>query len=181
MILKSKKNLVWLAVTILLVACGGIKLARNKARNVQVRLEEERAHLEKENREKRRLFNAQTMRIEGVRGRVFIADGTEQISGAIVFEACDKIRAQHGITVAPEDIAMWSDEKNATLILTADELYLIKDGIVLYWKLGELNSVDWERKTGGAITIGGVCYHFLVDCRKPFVEAIKKIVANCNQ
>ena len=123
-------------------------------------------------KEARRLFNAQTMRASGIGGRVVILAG-------IIADAASLIKIVLDQDVDPADVAMWVDEPNAQLILTADEIYYMENGNPFQWNLSELKTVDWERISGGDVFIGNARCHILVECRKPFVEAMKKILKNC--
>jgi hypothetical protein len=44
------------------------------------------------------------------------------------------------------------------------------------WDWEEIKEIDWERKSGGCIWINNCKLTFLVDYRKPFVDAMKKIL-----
>lgn len=117
------------------------------------------------------------MRLAGVcEHGVLILDGTEHLSPAIFGEVSCIIKDRFGQEVASEDVAMWVDNSNGKLILTADELYYYNDGEILKWNLSELRTVDWERKKDGYVQIGSSQCYILLSCRKPFVEAMKKIL-----
>lgn len=172
MVIKSKKNLVWLCVFVAVVSWM-VYYMHNKS------CQEELDRIN-EIREARRLFNAQTMRAIGINAK--IADGTEVLSHSEILQFCDLINRQHNIDVPLSDVAMYYEEGTVKLLLTSDRLYLLnKDSIVLYWELMqmEVSSIEWERTTNGDIFIGGQRYHFLVNCRKPFVDAIRKVIVNC--
>ena len=172
MTLKQKKNLIWLLVAVALVAVVAVALTlrigeSNRLRSLQAE------------KEARRLFNAQTMRASGIGGRVVILDGDARIAPGIIADAASLIKIVLDQDVDPADVAMWVDEPNAQLILTADKIYYIENGNPFQWNLSELKTVDWERSTGGDVFIGNARCHILVECRKPFVEAMKKILINC--
>lgn len=119
------------------------------------------------------------MRASGIYGRAVILDGDARIAPGIIADAASLIKIVLDQDVDAADVAMWVDEPNAQLILTADEIYYIDNGNPLQWNLSELKTVDWERISGGDVFIGNTRCHILVDCRKPFVEAMKKILRNC--
>ena len=172
MTLKHKKNLVWLLVAVVLTAVVVVALTFRVGESNRLR----RLQAEKE---ARRLFNAQAMRASGIWGRVVILDGETRITPGIIAEAASLIKNVLNQDIDAADVAMWVDEPNAQLILTADEIYYIANGNPLQWNLSELKTVDWERSTGGDVFIGNARCHILVECRKPFVEAMKKILKNC--
>ena len=172
MTLKQRKNLVWLLVAVVLTAVVAVALTLRIGESNRLR----RLKAEKE---ARRLFNAQTMRASGIGGRVVILDGEARIAPGIIADAASLIKIVLDQDVDPADVAMWVDEPNAQLILTADEIYYIENGNPFQWNLSELKTVDWERISGGDVFIGNARCHLLVECRKPFVEAMKKILKNC--
>lgn len=119
------------------------------------------------------------MRIAGVGGHVLILDGTEHLSPTIIVGVLEQIKSCFNKDVAPDDVAMWVDDSRVKLLLTSDELYCIDNGEPLYWKLANLKTVDWERRRDGFVLIGNRQLYVLMDYRKPFVEAMRKILENC--
>ena len=165
MTLKCKKNLVWAGILIIACAC--------------VLTQWRRGQLEEQEREHRRLFNAQAMREAGLSGNVVILDGTESLELGIISDAVAKIHEQLNQKVDAGDVAMWVGESNVQMILTSDRLYCLRNGTVFQWNLSELKvaDVDWERKTGGAVFIGGQIFYVFVDCRKPLTDRLKRVLS----
>lgn len=186
MIIKSKKNLVWLCIFVV-VAGWAFFYAHNRSISKTNRERTDKINAIRKEidaiREARRKFNAETMREAGISAK--IADGTESLfwlySDAIT-GFCDFIRGQCGRTVQASDVAMWLEEPQIKLLLTADTLYLCNPqvGAVQFWDLNQMDvsEVEWERKTHGDIFIYGKSYHFLEYSRKPFTDAIRKIIVN---
>ena len=104
MTLKCKKNLVWAGILIIACAC--------------VLTQGRRGQLEEQEREHRRLFNAQAMREAGLSGNVVILDGTESLELGIISDAVAKIHEQLNQKVDAGDVAMWVGESNVQMILT---------------------------------------------------------------
>ena len=178
---KVKKNIVWFCLFCIVAASVGICMHNRALERKRQALEQRRKDLETgigQIRESRRLFNAKAMRDAGVSAK--IADGNDEIFQHEISNFCDLIKLQYGTNVSTTDVAMWHAESNIELLLTADRLYMLRSGTVQYWDLiqMEVSSVEWERKKNGDIFIGGERYHFLVDCRKPFTDAIRRIIVN---
>ena len=176
MTIKSKKNLVWLCIFVV-VAGWTVYYVHN--RSVQQSRQEMIAKINTI-REDRRMFNATIMREAGISAN--IADGADCLPSDDIAYFCDFIREQCGRTVQVSDVAMWLEEPQIKLLLTADTLYLCNPqvGAVQYWDLNQMDvsEVEWQRKTHGDIFIYGKSYHFLEDSRKPFTDAIRKIIVN---
>ena len=181
--IKSKKNLVWLGILVV-VAGWAVFYVHNRAIS-----QKNRERIDKINairkeidaiRESRRMFNAGTMREAGISAK--IADGTDSLPTNDIAYFCDIIRGQSGRTVQLSDVAMWLEEPQIKLLLTADTLYLCNPqvGAVKFWDLSQMNvsEVEWQRKTHGDIFICGKSYHFLEYSRKPFTDALRKIIVN---
>ena len=182
MIIKSKKNLVWLCF-FAVVAGWTVYYVHNRERIDKINA------IRKEIdaiREDRRMFNAETMREAGINAK--IPDWTEGLkSNSWLYSNdiagfCDIIREQCGRTVQATDVAMWLEEPQIQLLLTSDTLYLCNPqvGTVQFWDLNQMDvsKVEWERMAHGAIFIYGKSYHFLVNSRKPFTHALRKIIIN---
>lgn len=184
--IKSKKNLVWLCIFAVVVGWAACyvhnKSVRQQRQEQAAKIDAIRQEIDAI-REARRKFNAETMREAGISAK--IADGTESPSWLYsndIAGFCDLIRGQCGRTVQVSDVAMWLEEPQIKLLLTADTLYLcnLQVGAVQFWDLNQMDisEVEWQRKTNGDIFIYGKSYHFLVDSRKPFTDAIRKIIVN---
>ena len=176
MIIKSKKNLVWLCVFVIAAIWVGVHIHNRTIQRERQELNDKIKTL----REERRMFNARTLREAGIRAK--IADGAEDLPDQDVALFCDLIRSQSGREVATSDVAMWHEEAAIKLLLTADTLYLCNPqaGVVKFWDLCQMDvsDVEWERTSYGDMFICGKSYHFLVDARKPFTDAIRKIIVN---
>ena len=184
--IKSKKNLVWLGILVV-VAGWVVFYVHNRAIS-----QKNRERIDKINairkeidtiRESRRMFNAGAMREAGISAK--IADGTESLSWLYsddIAGFCDFIREQCGRTVQVAYVAMWLEEPQIKLLLTSDTLYLCNPqvGTVQFWDLSQMDvsEVEWQRKTHGDIFICGKSYHFLEYSRKPFTDALRKIIVN---
>lgn len=176
MIIKSKKNLVWFCVFVIAAIWAGIHIHNRSIQRERQELHDKIKTL----REERRVFNARTLREAGIRAK--IADGAEDLTDQDVTRFCDLIRSQSGREVATSDVAMWHEEASIKLLLTADALYLCNPqaGVVKFWDLCQMDvsDVEWERISYGDMFICGKSYHFFVDARKPFTDAMRKIIVN---
>lgn len=186
MTIKNKKNLVWLCILVVVVGWAAFyvhnRSVRQKRQELTAKIDAIRKEIDAI-REGRRMYNATIMREAGIGAK--IADGTESLSWLYsedIVGFCDFIRGQCGRTVQASDVAMWLEEPQIKLLLTADTLYLCNPqvGAVQYWDLNQMDvsEVEWQRKTHGDIFIYGKSYHFLEDSRKPFTDAIRKIIVN---
>ena len=173
---KQKKNLIWLVAVIVLATVITVRWLQH--REMQIRLQEQQkcAH---DAKEARRLFNAQAMRASGVGGHALILDGSSHLSPNLITEVAQMFIDRFGEEILVEDVAMWVDEGDVKLVLTSDKLYCVAYGELAYWKLADLKTVDWQRTTGGYVEIGEWKVYILLDYRKPFVEAMRKILLNC--
>jgi len=176
MTIKSKKNLVWLCVFLAIAGWLGFYLHKRSRRQERQDLIAQINAI----REGRRMYNATTMREAGICAS--IADGAETLPHDDIAYFCDVIRGQCGKEITMSDVSMWLEEPKIKLLLTADSLFLVnpQNGIVQCWDLCQMDvsDVEWERKSYGDIFISGKSYHFLEYSRKPFTDALRKIIVN---
>ena len=186
MTIKSKKNLVWLCIFAVVAGWAAFYVhnifVRQKRQELAAQIDAIRKEIDAI-REDRRMYNATIMREAGISAK--IADGTESLSWLYsddIAGFCDFIREQCGRTVQVSDVAMWLEEPQIKLLLTSDTLYLFNPqvGTVQFWDLSQMDvsEVEWQRKTHGDIFICGTSYHFLEYSRKPFTDALRKIIVN---
>ena len=173
----QRKNFIWLGALLAIGLATMLFLHFDQIR----RQEQERIEVQK--RAERRLYNARVMREEKVNGKGTWIYDEALCTAADAVKVCNLIYERFSKNIAASDIAMLVDEDKASVLLTADELYCIKDDESMCWSLTELNPrlVDWEQKKYGDVIIEGHRYYFLVRCRKPFTDALKRIVVHAKE
>ena len=86
--------------------------------------------------------------------------------------------------VRPQDILFWNNPpaiRRSTILITSKALFYLQDGTVKRWAFEDISKIDWERKTNGSILINGTPCKVVVDFRKPFVDAMRKILERVRQ
>ena len=78
-----------------------------------------------------------------------------------------------------KDVLFWNNPPRAsrsTVLITAKSLFYLEDDEVLCWDWKDIQQLDWVRSTNGNLIINGKECRFLVDYRKPFVDAMTKVL-----
>lgn len=79
-----------------------------------------------------------------------------------------------------QDVLFWDEPPKteySTILLTSEALYCLQDDEVKKFVLKDIETINWERKKNGCVLVNGTPCKVVVDYRKPFVEAMTKILA----
>lgn len=122
-------------------------------------------------------------------GRSGIENGTDVIvvtdERTIKFErlrnALEEIYKRWKVRISSEDVMVFIDESangsgDEGVIITCETLYYFRRDDGLGGRLDDIENVDWERTSGGCVYINGRACRFIVNNRKPFVDALRKVL-----
>ena len=115
-----------------------------------------------------------------------IADGirswvaTEgKVSCGSLTNALAEVNGRWNTSLSSSDALVFIDESadrdgREGVVLTDNAFYYFRKRNSMWIRFDDIESVDWERSSGGSVFVNGVRCNFIVNKRKPFVDAFRR-------